>query len=74
MNTTTFQDSIEESVREKAEEISERLEPHIRDGKRHLESLNDRARSLINDHPAACLFGALALGYLVARLARRERS
>jgi hypothetical protein len=27
---------------------------------------------VIQDHPAACLLGALALGYLVARLARHQ--
>lgn len=74
MSTTTFQDSIEESIKEKAEQLGERLEPHIRQGKRQLATLNQRARSFINDHPAACLFGALALGYVVARMARRERS
>ena len=74
MNTTTIQENIEESIKEQAEHLGEKLGPHIREGKRQLASLNERAREFINDHPAACVFGALALGYVVARLARRERS
>jgi hypothetical protein len=29
--------------------------------------------TFIQDHPAACLLGAIALGYLVARMARHQR-
>ncbi|MES1204473.1 MAG: hypothetical protein ABUS79_00925 [Pseudomonadota bacterium] len=72
--TTTIPDTIEDTIKETAESIGERVRPHIAEGKRQLESLNSRARALINEHPAACLLGALALGYVAARLARRERS
>lgn len=70
----SFQEKLENNIKERAEELGQRLEPHIQEGKRRLMSLNDSARALINEHPAACVFGALALGYLVARVARRERS
>ena len=70
----TIKDTIEETVKGAADTLSERVRPHIEEGKRRLESINSKARSLIHDHPAACLLGAVALGYIAARLARRERS
>jgi ElaB/YqjD/DUF883 family membrane-anchored ribosome-binding protein len=69
-----IRDDIEETLKEAAETLGERARPHLQEGRRRLESLNSKAKALINDHPAACVLGALALGYLVARLARRERS
>jgi hypothetical protein len=55
-----------------AKDIGDRLRPHIEEVKERLESLNDRAKGFIKEHPAACLVGALALGYLVARIASRR--
>lgn len=74
MDTSKLQDSIEEKLKSTTDNLTQRVRPHLEDGKRRLESLNEQARALINEHPAACLVGAAALGYLVARLARRERS
>lgn len=74
MNSSEIQDKIENTLKETTEHLTERVRPHLEEGKRRIESLNTQARALINDHPAACLLGAVALGYLVARLARRERS
>jgi hypothetical protein len=45
---------------------------HIQELKERLEALNDRVQGLIKEHPAACLMGALGLGYLFARIARRR--
>ncbi len=38
-----------------------------------LKEINDRIKGFIRERPAACLLGALAVGYLVARVARRGR-
>lgn len=38
-----------------------------------LHSMSDEMQDFIRKRPGACLFGALALGYWVARLARRAR-
>jgi hypothetical protein len=38
-----------------------------------LETWNERAKRFIRERPAACLLGAMALGYVVARLARKGR-
>jgi hypothetical protein len=49
------------------------LGPRIEELKERIVSLNDRAKGFIKEHPAACLMGALGLGYLFARIARRGR-
>ncbi len=45
----------------------------VEEVKARLEEINERIKAFIRERPAACLLGALALGYLVARVARRER-
>jgi hypothetical protein len=52
------------------EDIGERIRPRIEDAKRRLGEIDGRITGFIKDHPAACLLGAVALGYLVARVAR----
>jgi len=56
----------------KASDIRDEIRAPIEAAKERLRSLNQRAQSYIKEHPAACLMGALALGYVVARLARRR--
>jgi hypothetical protein len=41
--------------------------------KARLQELNDKVKSFIAERPKTCLLGALALGYVIARLARTER-
>jgi hypothetical protein len=48
------------------------LRARIEELKERIASLDDRAQGFIREHPAACLMGALGLGYLVARIARRR--
>ena len=62
MDTTSFENS--------AENVVERIRPQIEDAKRRLGRLNGEITGFIQDHPAACLLGAVALGYVVARVAR----
>lgn len=40
--------------------------------KERVAELNERAKGLIKERPLACLVGAVALGYVVARIARRR--
>jgi hypothetical protein len=58
------------SGEDKATAIQDEPAAPIEEAKERLRELNDRAKSYIKEHPAACLVGALALGYVVARLAR----
>jgi hypothetical protein len=64
MNTVRFEDSIDS--------VGERVRPRIEQARQKLGRLDGRIKSLLHEHPAACLVGALALGYVVARLARRR--
>jgi hypothetical protein len=56
----------------KATEMRDEARAPIDEAKQRLRALNERAKSYIKEHPAACLMGALALGYVVARFARRR--
>jgi len=60
-------------IKEGVDDLGERVRPKIEEAKQKLGRINGRVTSFIQDHPAACLLGALALGYLVARLARHQR-
>ena len=62
MDTTSFENSLDE--------VGEHIRPRIEDAKRQLGRLNGQVTNFIEDHPAACLLGAVALGYLLARVAR----
>jgi hypothetical protein len=62
METTSFEGS--------AADVVARIRPQIEDAKRRLGRLNDRIAGFVTEHPAACLLGAVALGYLVACVAR----
>ena len=64
MNTTSFKASVDE--------LSDRVRPKIEEAKQKIGRINGKMTSFIQDHPAACLVGAIALGYLVARVARRQ--
>ena len=63
METTSFENNV-----------GDRIRPQIEQAKQQLGQLNGRITTFIKEHPAACLLGAVALGYLVARVARRQTS
>jgi hypothetical protein len=65
MDTTSFKENVDA--------LSNRVSPKIEEAKQQIGRVNGRIKSFIQDHPAACLVGALALGYLVARVARHQR-
>lgn len=65
MDTASFKASVED--------LGDRVRPKIEEAKQQFGRMNGRITTFIQDHPAACLLGALALGYLVARLARHQQ-
>ena len=65
MDTTSFKESVND--------LSDRVRPKIEEAKQKLNRVNGRITGFIQDHPAACLLGAITLGYLVARVARHQR-
>jgi ElaB/YqjD/DUF883 family membrane-anchored ribosome-binding protein len=60
-------DQIEATARE----LGERVRPQIEDAKKRLSSLNDKAIDYIKENPGTCLVGAVALGFLIGKIARR---
>jgi hypothetical protein len=65
MDTMSFKESVND--------LGDRVRPKIEEAKQKLSRVNGRITSFIQDHPAACLLGAIALGYFVARAARHQR-
>jgi len=61
-----------EKIEETAREIGARVRPQIDEAKRKLETLNTSAVSFIKENPGKCLVGAIALGYLVGKIASRR--
>lgn len=65
MDTTSFKTSVND--------LNERVRPKIEDAKHNIGRIGGRITSFIQEHPGTCLLGAIALGYLVSRVARRQR-
>jgi hypothetical protein len=74
MESRRLEDAAEDAADEVANDLVDRIRPTLDDVKDRLKSVNDHVSAFVREHPAACVAGAVALGYLAARLARRERS
>ena len=61
-----------ERLEDTARELGERVRPQIENAKRRLSSLNDSATDYIKENPGKCLVGALAIGYLIGKIASRR--
>ncbi len=55
-----------------APSFEERLGPQWEKAKERLSELDKRASGFIREHPIGCLVGALALGYVIGRIASRN--
>jgi ElaB/YqjD/DUF883 family membrane-anchored ribosome-binding protein len=60
-----------EQIEATAREIGDRVRPQIEDAKKKLSSLNEKAIDYIKENPGTCLVGAVALGFLIGKIARR---
>ena len=58
---------IERAIREAGEQAL----PHVEDARRRLSSWNDTVTGYIKERPGRCLLGALALGFVIGKIARR---
>jgi ElaB/YqjD/DUF883 family membrane-anchored ribosome-binding protein len=52
-------------------QASEQVKPHLDEAKRQLSTFNERATVYVKENPGKCLLGALALGFVVGKIARR---
>ncbi len=60
-----------EQFEKAAHEIEDRFRPQIEEAKKKVSDLNDSAVSYIKKNPGKCLLGAVAIGYIIGRIARR---
>jgi len=61
-----------ERIEETARELGERVRPQIENAKQRLSSLNSSMTDYIKENPGKCLVGALAVGYLIGKIASRR--
>jgi ElaB/YqjD/DUF883 family membrane-anchored ribosome-binding protein len=61
-----------QQMQDKARQLQENLVPQIEEARRNLEDLNVRVASFIRANPGTCLLGAVAVGFIVGRLASRR--
>jgi hypothetical protein len=61
-----------QQLQDKARQIQDNVLPQIDEARRSLEDLNTRAVSFIRANPGTCLLGAVAVGFIVGRIASRR--
>lgn len=61
-----------QQIQDRARELQERIVPQIEEARRNLVDLNTRVVSFIRANPGTCLIGAVAVGFLVGKLASRR--
>ncbi len=61
-------DKIEQTARE----LGSRVRPQIEEARRRFTSMNESATAYIKENPGKCLVGAIAVGYLIGKLASRR--
>ena len=62
---------IAEQIESTVRDVGARVRPQLDDAKRKLTSLNDNVTGYIKENPGRCLIGAIAIGFLVGKIARR---
>jgi|GEM_PF-3039876 hypothetical protein len=74
MQSTTSEEKSNDAVEASDTKEQESRQPidESHELKERLDLLNERVKSFIEERPVVCLVGAMALGYLVARIARRR--
>jgi ElaB/YqjD/DUF883 family membrane-anchored ribosome-binding protein len=61
-----------QQMQDRAREIQERIVPQIDEARRNLVDMNHRMVSFIRANPGTCLVGAVALGFLIGKIASRR--
>ena len=60
-------EQIESTVRE----VGARVRPQLDEARKRLTSLNGSVTGYIKENPGRCLVGAIAVGFLIGKIARR---
>jgi ElaB/YqjD/DUF883 family membrane-anchored ribosome-binding protein len=61
-----------EKIEETARELGARVRPQIEEAKRRFSSMSDSATTYIKANPGKCLVGAIAVGFLIGKIASRR--
>ncbi|MCY1076736.1 hypothetical protein [Archangium lansingense] len=59
-------------LQDKARQLQENMLPQIEEARRNLEDMNTRVVSFIRANPGTCLLGAVAVGFIIGRIASRR--
>jgi ElaB/YqjD/DUF883 family membrane-anchored ribosome-binding protein len=62
---------VTREIEDTARELGERVRPQIEDAKKRLSSLNGTVTGYIKENPGKCVLGAIALGFIVGKIASR---
>jgi ElaB/YqjD/DUF883 family membrane-anchored ribosome-binding protein len=57
---------------DKARQMQDRIVPQIEEARRNLADLNQRVITYVRQNPGTCLLGAIAVGFVVGKLASRR--
>jgi hypothetical protein len=60
-----------EQIEATVKQVSARVRPQIDEARRRLTSLNSDVTGYIKENPGRCLLGAIALGFVIGKIARR---
>ena len=61
-----------QKIEETAREIGARVRPQIDEARKKIESMNTSAVAFIKENPGKCLVGAIAVGFLIGKIASRR--
>jgi ElaB/YqjD/DUF883 family membrane-anchored ribosome-binding protein len=61
-----------QQIQDRAREIQQRIVPQIEEARRNLVDVNNRVVSFIRANPGTCLVGAVAVGFLIGKIAARR--
>jgi ElaB/YqjD/DUF883 family membrane-anchored ribosome-binding protein len=61
-----------QQFQDKARDLQQRVVPQLEEAAQNLTDLNNRVVSFIRANPGTCLIGAVAVGFLVGKLASRR--
>jgi ElaB/YqjD/DUF883 family membrane-anchored ribosome-binding protein len=58
-------------LEDKAREVERRLRPKLDEATERFSTLNEEVTGYIKANPVKCLLGAIAVGFVIGKLARR---
>jgi hypothetical protein len=71
MSMSSMQDELNDESKADSPDSDGLLPPAAEEIKQRLESLNEQVTTFVKENAGLCLIGAVALGYVVARIARK---